>query len=217
MENSATLGALGAIGVSQIVQSCSSGKTYTPIDMPTVLDEAPDGPPLKAGLIGAAVAVGLQLIGLIPYVGGCINCLGLLILAVVVGILAVRMSRDPFPTSGSAAGAGAIAGGITGAASSIVGGIIFLIQTTVGFRGAGGPDVFLRNLPPDVLREFQRQGIDPQMFAEIMNPRTMSVFAIVGGCVGLVFGIIIFGAIGAIAAMVYYSSQQDKEPTSVEE
>jgi len=52
LENSAALGALGAIGVSQFIQSCSSGKTYSPVDMPNLLDEAPDGVPLKAGVIG---------------------------------------------------------------------------------------------------------------------------------------------------------------------
>lgn len=52
LENSAALGALGAIGVSQLIQSCKPGKTYVPIEMPAILDEAPDGHPLKAGLVG---------------------------------------------------------------------------------------------------------------------------------------------------------------------
>jgi hypothetical protein len=32
-----------------------------------------------------------------------------------------------------------------------------------------------------------------------------------------VFFILVLGAIGAIAAMVYYSSQQKQEPTAIEE
>ena len=52
LENSAAIGALGAIGVSQILKSCQSGSQWSPIAMPTLLEEAPDGQPLRAGVIG---------------------------------------------------------------------------------------------------------------------------------------------------------------------
>ena len=51
LENSA-LGAIGVIGASQIIQSCSTGSSSQPIAMPALLDEAPDGQPLKMGLVG---------------------------------------------------------------------------------------------------------------------------------------------------------------------
>jgi predicted dehydrogenase len=52
LENSAAIGALGAIGVSQILKSCQSGSQWSHIEMPTLLEQAPDGQPLRAGVIG---------------------------------------------------------------------------------------------------------------------------------------------------------------------
>ena len=52
LENSALIGALGAVGVSQFLQSCKPGTTTSPVEMPPILDVAPDGQPLKAGIIG---------------------------------------------------------------------------------------------------------------------------------------------------------------------
>ena len=52
LENSALIGALGAVGASQFIQSCKPGKTTSPVQMPPILDLAPDGQPLKAGIIG---------------------------------------------------------------------------------------------------------------------------------------------------------------------
>jgi predicted dehydrogenase len=52
LENSAAIGALGAIGVSQFLKSCQSGSQWSKIEMPTLLEQAPDGQPLRAGVIG---------------------------------------------------------------------------------------------------------------------------------------------------------------------
>ena len=53
LEKSAAIGALGAVGISQIMQSCSkAGTGYEPIAKPTLLDQAPDGQPLRAGVVG---------------------------------------------------------------------------------------------------------------------------------------------------------------------
>jgi len=49
--NTAAIGALGAIGISSIVTACSDVKKVK-ITIPAPLDIAPDGPTLKAGLIG---------------------------------------------------------------------------------------------------------------------------------------------------------------------
>ncbi|HEC44615.1 MAG TPA: Gfo/Idh/MocA family oxidoreductase [Bacteroides sp.] len=48
--NAAALGAIGVAGFSGILSSCSSG--YKPVDLATFLDKAPDGEPLRAGVIG---------------------------------------------------------------------------------------------------------------------------------------------------------------------
>ena len=52
LESSAVLGALGVVGASQLISSCSSDNKPVKADMKPFLDKAPEGKPLKAGLIG---------------------------------------------------------------------------------------------------------------------------------------------------------------------
>ncbi len=52
LENTAAIGAIGAIGASQLVRSCSTGTTGSKVVAPEFLRTAPDGEPLKAGVIG---------------------------------------------------------------------------------------------------------------------------------------------------------------------
>ena len=49
----ALAGAIGTIGVGSILSSCSSKKSAEELGLPPLLDHAPDGPKLKAALIGA--------------------------------------------------------------------------------------------------------------------------------------------------------------------
>ena len=49
----AALGTIAAVGASQLISSCSGGATYTrEVDLPPLLDQAPDGEPIRAGVIG---------------------------------------------------------------------------------------------------------------------------------------------------------------------
>jgi myo-inositol 2-dehydrogenase/D-chiro-inositol 1-dehydrogenase len=52
--NTAAIGALGAIGASQLIKSCTSSaeKNSAPVEEPVLLGTAPDGQPLKAGVVG---------------------------------------------------------------------------------------------------------------------------------------------------------------------
>ncbi len=52
LENTAAIGAIGAIGVSQLVRACSPAEKTGELVLPTILDTAPDGQPLKAGVVG---------------------------------------------------------------------------------------------------------------------------------------------------------------------
>jgi len=53
LENTAAIGAIGAIGASQLIRSCSSEEASTTnVVEPSFLATAPDGEPLKAGVIG---------------------------------------------------------------------------------------------------------------------------------------------------------------------
>lgn len=48
-----TLGTMGILGATSLITSCSGPSTKKPeVQLPTLLDQAPDGKPLKAGLIG---------------------------------------------------------------------------------------------------------------------------------------------------------------------
>jgi myo-inositol 2-dehydrogenase / D-chiro-inositol 1-dehydrogenase len=51
LENSA-MGAIGVIGASQLIQSCSTGESTAEIVLPNILDTAPDGQPIRAGVVG---------------------------------------------------------------------------------------------------------------------------------------------------------------------
>ncbi|MFO7924045.1 MAG: Gfo/Idh/MocA family oxidoreductase [Bacteroidales bacterium] len=50
IEGAATLGVMGAIGAGHLLSSCKPGREK--YDAPVLYDIAPDGPPLKAGLVG---------------------------------------------------------------------------------------------------------------------------------------------------------------------
>jgi len=52
LESSAVLGTLGVVGASQLISSCSSENKPVKTDMKPFLDKAPEGQPLKAGVIG---------------------------------------------------------------------------------------------------------------------------------------------------------------------
>ncbi len=81
---------------------------------------------LKAGLLGAAVIVGLNLVGLIPCVG-CVTWILVLVAYGCIGALAAYW-MPPQRLPGPAAGQGALAGAIAGA----IGGAVGLILAIVG-------------------------------------------------------------------------------------
>ncbi len=117
---------------------------------------------LKAGLIGAAVAVVFSLLGLVPCLG-CITSVLALVLYVGVGVLAatwMRPPRDP----GKGAGSGAVAGLIT----ALGGGITSVIVSAVRFTVGGGQAAIRRQfdqLPPQLLEQWRDLGLDPGMMA----------------------------------------------------
>ncbi len=52
LENTAAIGAIGAIGASQLIKSCSPGESTGKVEEPSFLATAPEGQPLKAGVVG---------------------------------------------------------------------------------------------------------------------------------------------------------------------
>jgi myo-inositol 2-dehydrogenase/D-chiro-inositol 1-dehydrogenase len=51
LEKSA-IGALGVIGASQVIKSCTTGESTGTVTEPTIIDIAPDGQPIRAGIVG---------------------------------------------------------------------------------------------------------------------------------------------------------------------
>jgi hypothetical protein len=153
-------------------------------------------PGVKAGLVGAAVAVLLSLMRIVPCIGCLASILGLA-LYVGVGMLAAYWLIPP-RTIGDGAGAGAIAGLIT----ALAGGVVSTIVGAVQFTLMGGPEAVMRQIPPESLRQLEQAGVDPRIFASL------------GGILGVeatccVAGLVIAAVLGAIGGMIMASAKSN--------
>lgn len=127
---------------------------------------------LKAGGIGAAVAVVLTLLGLIPVIGCCTSVL-ILVLWAAVGVLAGYFGRsNPMQTAGDSAKAGAVAGVITALAGGVVQTVVSLVQLATG-----GAVQAMSQIPPEQLRQLRELGIDPALLGGAGG-----IAAVVGCC-----------------------------------
>jgi len=147
---------------------------------------------LKAGLIGAAVAVLLEVLGIIPCVG-CITWLLAYIVYGCVGALAVYwmpLPRQPGPAAGHGALAGTIAAAIAGAI-----GLIILLGITTVF------------VPLGVLGEaLEGTGVDAaelwETFAGLMGTVTCGT-----GCYAV--GVGIAAGLGALGGLIFAAIQPE--------
>ncbi len=152
-------------------------------------------PALKAGLIGAAIVLVLNLVGIIPVIG----CIGLpleLVAYIAIGALAGFWIVPPRVT-GRAAGQGALAGLIAGVAS----GIIRTILTPLSMKLSGGTSAMLSQLPPESLQQLQQAGIDPNM---IFNGGTMAALVLV--CC-LPVGLLLGAGLGALGGLIFAAAK----------
>ncbi|MFC2046281.1 hypothetical protein ACFLTC_02020, partial [Chloroflexota bacterium] len=129
-------------------------------------------PWLKAGLVGAAILVVLNLLGFIPIVGVVCCLLGLVAYAGIGALAAYWM--PPERQVGPAAGQGALAAVLAALIGGIVNTIAMLIQSAI----VGTTDV-LSQIPPEYLRQFQEAGGDPQIFDTFAGPIGIGFF---GSC-----------------------------------
>ncbi len=146
-------------------------------------------PWLKAGLIGAAVLVALNVLGLIPCVGLVTCFLGLLVYG-GIGALAAHW-LPPVREPGAAAGQGAAAAVL----AAVIGGFVNMILTTIQMSLLD-TSAILSQLPAESLRQMEMAGIDPSIFT---GP-TAGLFY--GGlcCLG---GLILAAILGAIGGAIY--------------
>jgi hypothetical protein len=150
---------------------------------------------LKAGLIGGGVVVLLDIVGLIPCVG-CFTCLLGLAAYGCIGALAAYW-MPPVRAAGPAAGQGALAGLIAGAISGVVGIFLSAIQATVL---APLQLSFLGQLPPEVVREMQAAGLDPNM---LLGGATDLTGALGTGVVCCGVGLAIAAGLGALGGLIF--------------
>jgi hypothetical protein len=152
-------------------------------------------PGVKAGLVGAAVAVLLSLMRLVPCIGCIASILGLAVY-VGAGVLAAYWLTPP-RTTGDGAGAGAVAGVITALAGGVVSIIVGAAQFTLG-----GPEAVMHEIPPESLRQLEQAGIDPHLFVSL------------GGVIGIeatccLAGLVIAAVLGAIGGMIMASAKSN--------
>jgi hypothetical protein len=152
-------------------------------------------PAVKAGLIGAAIALFLNLVGIIPVIG----CIGLpleLIAYIAIGALAGFWTVPP-RTTGRAAGQGALAGLIAGIAS----GIIRTILTPLSMKLSGGTSAMLSQLPPESLQQLQQAGLDPNV---LFGGGTMAGLVLIC-CLPL--GLLLGAGLGALGGLIFAAAK----------
>jgi hypothetical protein len=146
-------------------------------------------PWLKAGLIGGAVLIVLNLLGLIPYVG-IVFCLGGLLAYIGIGALAAYWI-PPLREVGQAAGQGAMAAAL----AALIGGIVNTIITTIQMA-LTDTATLLSQMPAESLQQLEDAGLDPSLF--VGTGATALTGALCGStcCIAVLILAAILGAIG---------------------
>jgi hypothetical protein len=152
-------------------------------------------PWVKAGLIGGAVVVVLNLLSLIPC-AGLVFC-GVALLAYAgIGALAARW-MPPVRMAGPAAGQGALAAGL----AAVLGGIVNWIVVVVQFAMTDTSSI-ISSLPQESLQQLRDAGIDP---ASMAGPAAGAVYG--GICCGA--GLLIAILLGALGGAIFAAVKAD--------
>ena len=153
---------------------------------------------LKAGGIGAAVMVVLALLGLIPIPFlGCLCCLLVFVAWIGSGVLAANFMQAPRTSSG-AAGAGAVAGVLSGLGYGVVTAIAAVVRAAMG----GGAAALSSALTPDMLQQLQQAGIDPQTFSQITTFMASTGGAAIVGSLCCIGALLLGAALGAVGGAI---------------
>lgn len=158
---------------------------------------------LKAGLIGAGVAIVFSLFSLVPCLG-CIASILALVLYVGVGVLAAYWMEPP-RDAGKAAGSGAVAGLITALGRGLTNIVVSALRFSVG-NAQAMLQRQLRQLPPELLEQWRDLGIDPRVLARPGWAVGSSAI-----CCGL--GMLLAAGLGAAGGAIYVSlSKGERTP-----
>jgi hypothetical protein len=153
---------------------------------------------LKAGLVGGAVLVVLDLLGLIPCVGLATCCVGL-VAYVGIGLLAAYW-MPPLRQPGPAAGQGALAAVIGALIGGLANTIILPLQAAIL-----GPGQILSQIPPETIRQLEQAGMDPSLLDTFAGPAG----AALGGSICCLGGLFLAAILGAIGGAVYAAIKAD--------
>jgi hypothetical protein len=152
-------------------------------------------PWLKAGLVGGAVLVVINLLGILPCVG-FLTCILGLVAYIGIGVLAaywIPPIREAGPAAAQGAGAAALA--------ALIGGIVNSIITTIQWV-AVDPAEILDALPAEQLLQLQEVGFDPTMFAGPGFGLAVASFCCLGG-------LILAAILGAVGGAVFAGIKAD--------
>jgi hypothetical protein len=152
-------------------------------------------PWLKAGLIGGAVLVVLDLLSLIPCVG-VITCVLMLVVYFAIGALAAYWI-PPVRMAGKAAGQGALAAAL----AALVGGVVNTILSTIQLA-ATDKSAILSQLPAQSVEQLRQAGIDP---STLIGPGAGAGIGSLCCITGLIFAAIL----GAIGGAIFASVKSD--------
>ncbi len=147
---------------------------------------------LKAGLIGVAILIVLNLIGLIPFLA-CITAPLSWITYVVVGVLAASYMA-PRREAGKAAGQGALAALLASFGGGIVSTIIGVIRGAIG--GAAQLPQIMQQIPPELRGQVRDLGIPAEFLAGAGG-------AAICGSMCCLVGVFVAAALGAIGGAIY--------------
>jgi len=152
-------------------------------------------PWLKAGLVGAAVLVVINVFGLLPCIG-LISCALGLLAYIGIGVLAAYWMppiREPGPGAAQGAGAAALA--------ALIGGIVNSVITTIQWATVDQAEI-LAALPAEQLQQLQDVGFDPTMFAGPGFGLAVASLCCLGG-------LILAAILGAVGGAVFAGIKAD--------
>jgi hypothetical protein len=152
-------------------------------------------PWVKAGLIGGAVLIVLNLLGLIPIIGIFFCLLGLVVY-IGIGVLAAYWI-PPVREAGQAAGQGAMAAALAALIGGIVNAVIIMIQLALTDSAA-----ILSQIPAESLQQMEDVGLDPGI---LIGP---SAGALCGSAC-CITGLILAAILGAIGGAVFAGIKPD--------
>ncbi len=152
---------------------------------------------LKAGLIGGAVLVVFQLIGLIPFnLICCLTFPAMLVTYIAVGAMAAA-SLPPPRTAGQGVGPGAMGAILAAVISSIAGMIINLVQVLINPQ-----DTVIMDLPPAIIQQLRDTGIPLEYFIGVGG-------VLIFYSICCVVWIVVSGILGAIGGAIYPSFKRE--------